>query len=69
MDIFSDQIADMTRLVTGGGLHHRNVLGLKCIAHVAAHRSSYAADLAKELMYDDELRFDEGCKELRRMHS
>ena len=54
------------------GPYQRNVLRLKRIAHVAAHRKYYAADLVEELMYDNELRFapDENGKnlELRPMH-
>lgn len=51
----------------------RNVLRMKRIAHIAAHRRNYAADLVEELMYDNELRFshgdqDGGGRELRPMH-
>lgn len=94
MGIFSDQIANMTRLVGGGvaesldkfhftsnevhtkaekllldkdGLYHRNSLRLQRIAHVAARRKHHAADLVEELLYDSELRYQDG-RELRPMH-
>ncbi|OKL64033.1 hypothetical protein UA08_00103 [Talaromyces atroroseus] len=94
MGIFSDQIANMARLVGGGvaepldkfhftsdevhakakklvldkdGLYSRNSLWLQRIAHVAARRKYHAADLVEELMYDNELRFQDG-RELRPMH-
>lgn len=94
MGIFSDQIANMARLVSGGvaepldkfnftsdevhakakkllldtdGLYHRNSLRLQRIAHVAARRKYHAADLVEELLYDNELRFQDG-RELRPMH-
>lgn len=51
-----------------GGLYQRNVLRLKRIAHVAARRRFYAADLVEELVYDNELRFTDDGKELRPMH-
>lgn len=41
---------------------------MKRIAHVTAKRKDYAADLVEELMYDNELRFDDEGKELRPMH-
>ncbi|RJE22910.1 UDP-glucosyl transferase [Aspergillus sclerotialis] len=51
----------------------RNVLRMKRIAHIAAHRRNHAADLVEELMYDNELRFSPGDqngggRELRPMH-
>ncbi|KAH8701066.1 UDP-glucoronosyl and UDP-glucosyl transferase [Talaromyces proteolyticus] len=49
------------------GLYQRNALRLKRIAHVAAHRKYHAADLVEELLYDNELRFQDG-RELRPMH-
>lgn len=94
MGIFSDQIANMARLVAGGvaepldkfrftsdevytkskkliidkdGLYHRNSLRLKRIAHVAARRKQHAADLVEEVLYDNELRLQNG-RELRPMH-
>lgn len=47
-----------------------NVLRMKRIAHIAAKRKNYAADLVEELMYDNELRFSNSdCRrELRPMH-
>ena len=61
------------RIISSGsnGPYQRNVLRMKRIAHVAAHRKYYAADLVEELMYDNELRFavdEDGKKELRPMH-
>jgi hypothetical protein len=50
------------------GSYRRNVLRLKRIAHVAAHRKNHAADLVEELMYNNELRLGEDGKELRPMH-
>lgn len=50
------------------GHYKRNVIRMKRIAHVAAKRKDYAADLVEELMYDNELRFDDDGKELRPMH-
>ncbi|KAI2813013.1 CAZyme family GT1 [Aspergillus niger] len=49
------------------GMYRRNVVRLQRIAHVAARRKYHAADLIEELMYDNELRFEDG-KELRPMH-
>ena len=56
-----------------GSSYLRNVLRMKRIAHVAAHRRDYAADLVEELMYDNELRFspddqEGGSRESRPMH-
>lgn len=51
------------------GSYQRNVLRLERIAHVAARRKEHAADLAEELLYDNELRLDDsGISELRHMH-
>lgn len=50
------------------GDYLRNVLRMKRIARVAANRRTLAADLVEELMYDNELRFGHGGRELRPMH-
>ncbi|KAI9744831.1 MAG: hypothetical protein M1818_001756 [Claussenomyces sp. TS43310] len=50
------------------GPYQRNVLRMKRIAHVAAHRKNHAADLVEELMYDNELRFGDDGRELQPMH-
>lgn len=49
------------------GGYRRNSLRLRRIAHVASKRKHHAADLVEELIYDTELRFQDG-KELRPMH-
>ncbi|CAH0003621.1 unnamed protein product [Clonostachys byssicola] len=49
------------------GLFGRNVLRLKRIAHIASRRKHHGADLIEELMYDTELRYQDG-KEIRPMH-
>ncbi|KAJ5219720.1 hypothetical protein N7468_008924 [Penicillium chermesinum] len=50
------------------GPYHRNTLRLQRIAHVAARRKYYAADLVEELIYDHELRIGTDGKVLRPMH-
>lgn len=67
----SDELHTKAKIILQLGVdepYHHNALQLKRIAHAAAHRRSYAADMAKELMHDNELRFDESDKELRPMH-
>ena len=49
------------------GTYARNVTRMQHIARVASRRKEHAADLIEEIMYDTEMRLDEG-HELRPMH-
>lgn len=51
-----------------GESYQRDVLRLQRIAQIASRRKEHAADLVEEMMYDNELRFDEDGRELRPMH-
>ncbi|KAJ5112383.1 hypothetical protein N7532_000428 [Penicillium argentinense] len=67
----SDEIYTKARKILESGenwSYARNVLRLQRIAHVAARRKFYAADLVEEVIYDHELRFDKDGRELRPMH-
>ncbi|KAH8699302.1 putative UDP-glucoronosyl and UDP-glucosyl transferase [Talaromyces proteolyticus] len=49
------------------GKYSRNSLRMQRIAHVASRRKYHAADLIEEVLYDNELRLQDG-RELRPMH-
>lgn len=71
LDFTTDELYTKAKqiLVSGEeGHYQRNVLRLQRIAHVAARRKYYAADLVEELVYDNELRFGKNGTVLRPMH-